>query len=194
MPGYVDKIDELDERSEPVQEILGTPPIWTIRWGISVILLFIFVLLGFSWLIKFPDIIPASIIITTSNPPIPIVSQTSGKLDQLLIKEGHVVEANQLLASLENPASTGEVLRLERWLLEKGDSLFDPNLKPFAFKTPTPELGELQLSYSTFDQRRREFQFEQLTDPVQKEIASTQLQLKALRKLLEKAKRKGKAL
>lgn len=180
MSDLKDMIDELDARSEPVREILGTPPAWTIQWGISVIFLFVLTMIGFSWLIKFPDVIPSSVVITTQTPPVSIVAQSSGNIDQLLVKEGEQVQANQILAVLDNPANTSEVLQLEEWLVKIQDSLLVSDVS-FHFPKRMPQLGELQDSYTLFDQRKKAFHFLLSTDPAQQEIQSLFSQIQALR-------------
>ena len=49
------KIDELDLHSEDVQEVLGIPPRWLVRWGSTVVLAVVALLLGLTWLLRYPD-------------------------------------------------------------------------------------------------------------------------------------------
>ncbi|MEM7367253.1 MAG: HlyD family efflux transporter periplasmic adaptor subunit [Bacteroidota bacterium] len=187
MEEHIPKIEELDERSEPVREILGTPPSWTVRWGITVILLFVLVLMGFSWLIKFPEVIPASVVLTTPQPPVSIIARSSGTLDQLLVKDGQLVEAGQLLAILENPAHSQAVLWLEQWLIDKKDSFASSYtyLPPFHNRS-TPQLGSLQDRFTTFDQAAQNYQFLLSQDPSRKEIQATLRQIHSLKVLQER--------
>jgi hypothetical protein len=59
------RTDEI--RSEAVQEILSFVPHWIIRWGITVILFTVAVILAVSWFMSYPDIIPTRITLTTKN-------------------------------------------------------------------------------------------------------------------------------
>ncbi len=52
---------------------MGSPPGKILRWGNALILIVFILLLFFSWLIKYPDNIPAPVEITTVNPPVTLV-------------------------------------------------------------------------------------------------------------------------
>ncbi len=61
--------------SDPVKEIMGRPPRRILRWGTTIMLfIFIFFIL-FAWIIKYPDTIPAPVEITTTNPPVTLVTK-----------------------------------------------------------------------------------------------------------------------
>lgn len=64
-----DQIDDIELRSEEVQEILTRAPNWMIRWGSALFLGLIILLLAISWFLEYPDIIPSQAIITTQVPP-----------------------------------------------------------------------------------------------------------------------------
>src|SRR5262249_55132589 len=63
------KIDELDLHSEHVQEVLGVPPRWLVRWGSTVVFAIVVALVELSWILQYPDVIPASLFVTTPTPP-----------------------------------------------------------------------------------------------------------------------------
>jgi multidrug resistance efflux pump len=149
--------EKIELRSDDVQEILGTPPSWILRWGSTFVFLGIILLGVVSWILKYPDIIHASIRITTNVPPVPVVARTTGYLSKLLVKEGDTVRQGDLLVVLQNPAHYEDILRLEQELHEF-DSLSEVNLRLF---TPSANLvlGDLQLNYSSFVQILKEFQF-----------------------------------
>ena len=50
------KLEDIELRSEEVQEILAKVPHWMLRWGNVLFLSLILMLLFLSWLIKYPDI------------------------------------------------------------------------------------------------------------------------------------------
>ena len=62
--------------SDPVKEIISNPPRRIIRWGTAVIALVFILLLVLAWLIRYPDIVSAPVVITTENPPVTLVSKT----------------------------------------------------------------------------------------------------------------------
>ena len=50
-------LDNIELRSEEVQEILEKVPHWMIRWGNVLFLALIVLLLVISWFVKYPDVI-----------------------------------------------------------------------------------------------------------------------------------------
>ena len=59
-----DRETDLDLRSEEVQEILGRPPRWIVRWGIAVICAVVVGLFVGGYFIKYPEVIAGLITIT----------------------------------------------------------------------------------------------------------------------------------
>ena len=110
--------DKIELRHEDVQEILGTPPSWIIRWGTTVILVGICLLFFVGWIVKYPDIIRGQVQITTEVPPISVVARTTGYLSKLMVKENDTVRSGDLLVVLQSSAKYEDVLNLEKKLLE----------------------------------------------------------------------------
>jgi HlyD family secretion protein len=102
----------IELRSDEVQEIMGTPPAWIVRWGITIILLVVLVLLSGSFFYKYPDLIDARVTILSENPPVQVVARSDGKLVNILIADKQKVSANQLLGIIENPANFEDVYQL----------------------------------------------------------------------------------
>lgn len=98
-------IQDIELRSQPVQEILSKPPRKLIRWGISVIFLVVALLLIIACVLKYPDTVVAPVVVTTEEPPASVVSQQSGKIAHLFVQEKEQVSKDQVLAVIENPAS-----------------------------------------------------------------------------------------
>jgi HlyD family secretion protein len=138
--------DKIELRSEEFQDILGGVPHWILRWGIIVLAVIIVILLVGSAIIKYPDIIPAKIVLTGTTPPAGIVAHSSGKLNELYVTDNRDVKSGDYLAVINNPARTKDILTLKKFLdeldIEQNSliSLPDKNL----------QLGSLQAVYSTF--------------------------------------------
>ena len=107
-----EKGDKIELRSEEVQEIMGTPPGWIIRRGITIILMVLLVLLAGSWFYKYPDIIVARVTVLSENPPVSVVARSNGKLVNIFVTDKQKVEAGQLLGVIENPANYEDVYHL----------------------------------------------------------------------------------
>jgi multidrug resistance efflux pump len=132
--------------SDPVREIMGKPPNLILRSG-TIIMFVIFVLfILFAWLIKYPDIIPASVEITTSNPPVTLVSKITGHINSLYVKEKEQVIAGQLIGVMETTASMNEVELLRQTI----DTIKIPEESSYKTLPLFSALGELQGQYGAY--------------------------------------------
>ena len=99
------ELEEIEIRSNEVQEILGYVPKWMIRWGITVIFGIVLLLIGLSWFVKYPDVIQGNFVLTTEIPPIKLVSKANGKLQKLYFNERDFVSKGDFIAEIESPLS-----------------------------------------------------------------------------------------
>lgn len=139
-----DAIELNDE--ENIQNILGNPPGWILKWGITLILISMAALLGVSYFIKYPDKIEVRVKITTENPPVRIISKMSGKITDLKVVDKQDVEAGAILGIMENTASFEDVQILEKQLADfdvEKHSLYRLKIQN------SLELGTLQAAYSS---------------------------------------------
>ena len=104
--------------SEEVRDIVGRPPSWIVFRGNMVLGLIVLLLLAGAWFIKYPDIISAPVLISSYDPPVKIVAQSSGKILQFYAKDQDTVEANQIIAVIDNPANTKDMLNLKNMVEE----------------------------------------------------------------------------
>ncbi|PCI92691.1 MAG: hypothetical protein COB15_17375 [Flavobacteriales bacterium] len=101
--------EEIQIRSDEVQEILSTVPNWMIRWGISLIFGLILMLVFISWFIKYPDVIEGQALITTTEPPAKLVSKSSGYIEQLYFKDNSTLKKGDVIAEITNPTNKGSI-------------------------------------------------------------------------------------
>ncbi len=153
-----DKGDKIELRSEEVQEIMGTPPGWIIRRGITIILMVILVLLAGSWFYKYPDIIVARVTVLSENPPVSVVARSNGKLVNIFVADKQKVEAGQLLGIIENPADYRDVYHLIS-VLDSVQQLFnDPLQFNNLILNKEYSLGENHNYYTSWATQLREYQ------------------------------------
>ncbi len=149
----------IELRSDDVQEILTQMPSWVVRWGITVIFAAIAILVTASFVIKYPDIITARVIVSTPIPPVKVVAQSSGKMVSLPVKDNQIVKMGTILAVIENPASLGDVTKLRVQLEHFQGVMTQPELATNFKLEKYSSLGELQADYSNFVQNFLEYQF-----------------------------------
>jgi HlyD family secretion protein len=106
---------KIEIRSSEIQDIIGRMPSRIVQWGISVLFLVIVGLFLISWFIRYPDLLPAKVIITTSPPPLALVSRTSGSIT-MLKKEDDWVNPQDIIALIQSNAHLSAVTDLENSL------------------------------------------------------------------------------
>lgn len=176
MPNY----NEIELRSEEVQDILTKIPHWIIRWGSLVILIILLLLLMVSWIVKYPDIITTEIIITTQIPPEKLVARTSGKIQAILIDDKTIVNENTPLAVVENAANYKDVFLLKAII----DTISLSNSKfPFE-KLQAAQLGEIENSFSMFQKEYIACELNKKLQPYKVESIAQNFENKQLRERL----------
>ncbi len=133
-------------RSTKTNEILGTPPNFLIRSGISLITLMLLLFFSVSFIISYPDYINSEIIITGGKPPVDVIASKSGVIDSIYVQEGEIVEEGQVLAIMENPAEYTDICTLKQFLTTVKGMLYSQNLDAINVDNKL-KLGELTPYY-----------------------------------------------
>lgn len=145
-------------RSEEIQEILGVPPKWIVRWGITLIFIIIAIVFIGSAFFRYPDIVIAQAIITSKNPPSVIISKANGKITSIFNQDGSMVTKGDTIAVIENPAKLSDIKYLSGLLLAfdpqkaKLDTLHD------ALRLESLILGDIQGQFNSFSKAYSEYQ------------------------------------
>jgi len=176
-------LDNIELRSEEVQEILTKVPHWMIRWGSLLFLSVILLLLLISWFVKYPDIITSEAIITTQIPPEKEYANISGKLDAILISDNDKVRANQPLAIIENTANYKDVLKLKQTIdtVRINNRLFSFPIDSF----PVLFLGDIESSYALFENSYIQYQLNKELQPFSNESIANRYSISELKRRLK---------
>jgi multidrug efflux pump subunit AcrA (membrane-fusion protein) len=173
--------NEIELRSEEVQDILTKIPHWIIRWGSLVILIIFMLLFLVSWIVKYPDIITTEITITTQIPPEKLVAKTSGKIQAILINDKAIVNENTPLAVIENAANYKDVFLLKKIT----DTISLTNFKfPFE-KLQATQLGEIENSFALFQKEYIASELNKQLQPYKVESSAQSFEAKQLRERLQ---------
>lgn len=100
-------------RSEDIEDLLGRPPSWLVKWGVVVLTGAIAFILFVSYLVKYPDTVSARVVILSKTPPIRINAKMNGRIEHLLVQNGQSVKSNQIIAVTENTAKYTSVYNLK---------------------------------------------------------------------------------
>lgn len=105
--------DEASLRSEEVQDVLNGIPPWILRYGVVVLGGVILALFLCCYFIKYPDVVSATISISTTSPQIDIISRRSGQLMGLYVQSGQRVTRGQVVGVIRNTASYADVCAIK---------------------------------------------------------------------------------
>ena len=105
---------DLEGHSEEVEEIMSFIPNRVIRWGLTVIFVVFTTLLIGSYFFKSPEIIRAPMILTKKNPPVSLISKSTGKIDRLFATDGQTIPEKGNIALINNPTDFADYLKLKR--------------------------------------------------------------------------------
>lgn len=124
--------DSIDLRSKAFQEVLGEPPSWLLRWGISAILLAFIALFVVGYFLEYPETVTASIRLETTNPPIELGAPALGNITYFL-PEDTLVKKDDVLARISDGIGNfDDILALNNAIGSFTiDSKVLPNLTPF---------------------------------------------------------------
>jgi len=147
----------IPDHSEEVQDIMSFIPNHVIQWGLTVIFGVFAILVVGSYYFKSPEIIRAPMVLTTKNPPVALLSKSTGKIDRLFVTDGQNIEEKGNIALINNPTDFGhyQIIKKE---LTKCFQIPEWDLQVFAVDLSEHlTLGELQTTYGPFLKNRNNF-------------------------------------
>jgi len=151
-----DEKQKIELRSGEVQEILGGVPSRIVRYGILVFVAIFSLIIIFSFIFYYPDILRSNIVVTTENPPATLVARATGKIDKLFVDDKDHVTARQTIALIENPADYTDVLELEQMISTVQPAFDTLNFSVSQRFNKSLQLGAVQEYYSQFLTRYEE--------------------------------------
>jgi multidrug efflux pump subunit AcrA (membrane-fusion protein) len=171
----VKELDNIEIRSEEVQEILGTPPSWMVRWG-SLTALAIFVLLMWlAFLVKYPEVVEANIRLVSKDPPVRLTAPNAIRIEEVIVRNNTRVDSGQALIAFRSTANFRHVLTLEDYITALS-SLRDEDL--LKFKVPSNlVLGELQADLYEFQDVQVKYNSEMYKNLSTSDLRSSQGQI-----------------
>ena len=180
--------DKIELRSEEMRDILGYVPHWIVRWGASVILSVLLLLILIAYLVKYPDVIPARITLQTQSPPIPVISRNSGKLIQLNVANDEMVVKDQIIGILNSSTDTTAVQQLKTQLQKMEGLKINSSIGKLQLY-PVNHLGNLEDVYAQLVRSVNDYQnFLRNQNPT-KRVNAVQNQIAAFKNLGEELER-----
>jgi multidrug efflux pump subunit AcrA (membrane-fusion protein) len=84
-----------------------------LRWGTVLVFLFFIFSIILASIFSFNEVIVGSVIITSRNPPVQILSKKNGKISSINYQSGDSIAEGAVLAIIENPASEKDIAYLK---------------------------------------------------------------------------------
>lgn len=121
-----------------------------LRWGLFLFFALLAAIIAISWFINSATIVSAQVVISTQNPPAPLVAKSGGKIALLCVSNQESVSEKQSIALIENSADYSDVKTLASFI-DKMQRRPDWNKTVEIYDLPLGlSLGEIQNSYSRF--------------------------------------------
>lgn len=184
--------EKIELRSDDVQEIIGTPPRWIVRWGTLIVSSAVIAIVAMSFFVEYPDKVIGEVIVTTKIAPVRVNARQSGNIDELFVEDGAKVEIGDVLLVMQDAADYLDVDDLEELMEDFQDwnkaelYEYDPN------EFPELSLGNLQPLYSQLQTDFKSFQFFEQSQAGSKQVSGIRNQISEIRssiKILEKQKK-----
>lgn len=177
------ELEDIEIRSEEVQEILGTPPSWMVRWGSLTALALFVILMWLSFLVKYPDVVEADIRLVSKDPPVRITASNASRIDEVIVKNNTYVDSGQALIAFRSTANFRHVLTLEDYIVAL-PGLKDEDL--LKFKVPNNlVLGELQADLFDFQDVQLKYNSEMYRNLSTSDLRSSQSRISRLDRSLD---------
>lgn len=121
-----------------------------LRWGLFLFFALLAAIIAISWFINSATVVSAQVVISTQNPPAPLVAKSGGKIALLCVSNQESVSEKQSIALIENSADYSDVKTLASFI-DKMQRRPDWNKTVEIYDLPLGlSLGEIQNSYSRF--------------------------------------------
>ena len=144
------EINKQEIQSQELQEVMAGIPGSFLRWGLFLFFALLAAIIAISWFINSATIVSAPVVITTQNPPAPLVAKSGGKIASLCVRNQENVSKKQSIALIENSADYSDVKTLASFI-DKIQRRPDWNQTVEIYDLPLGlSLGEIQNSYTRF--------------------------------------------
>ena len=97
-----DRLKGLSTRCEEIQEIMGRPPGWMLRWGILVIFLIVCALLIGCYFIRLPQTLPIKIYARTDSQSDSTFAKSNGQIASIMKSNSMVITKGDTILSCSN--------------------------------------------------------------------------------------------
>ena len=194
MATLIEKAEDINlKKNNEVDQILGRPPSWILRWGITFLFIALLIFVALAWLIKYPDVLTSQVTVSTESPAIRVVADANSEIKQLRVKNNQYVKKDEIIAILNSTAEYKDIETLQAFLDKLGSYR-----RPSDFSRTRPlenlQLGSLQISYAALTDKLKEYGYFSGRTGVFGKIESLLAQINSTEDLIDNLKRQQKTL
>ena len=149
--------DRIELRSDDVQEIIGTPPRWIVRWGTLVVTGAVLAMVVMSFWVQYPDKVRGRVTITSKIAAVRVNAQKSDLISKIYVEDGDKVEEGDLLVLMQNAANFEDVEELEEFAKDLNDAdqfelleFLSSDFRQLEVGTLQPLYAEVQTNFEKF--------------------------------------------
>jgi len=99
-----------------IEDLIGMPPGFLLRSGIAIVGLFTITMLSLTYFISYPDKISCRGNLTSSFPPIELVSKAPGYVEEIFVKNNTTVQKGEPILSLHSTTNVDQLDELKEWI------------------------------------------------------------------------------
>ncbi len=140
--------NEINIRSDEVQEIMAHVPSWMVRWGISLIFVLIMMFLFISWIVKYPDVISGTVELTTIEPPIKLVCKNAGEINEKYFEDNSEVQKGDVILTINNLLTQSNKEKLTQIVSDINIRISEQDLADYQIVDSSFTFGSMQNDYS----------------------------------------------
>jgi HlyD family secretion protein len=133
-----------------------------LKWGMTWLFVVGITLFSMTWFIRWPEVINAPAVLTSSESPKPLVPKVQAKLSVLYFTNGDEVSKGDVVAELDNTSSASDVKELA-FLLADIDRTYAESIEEVVGisldYSQLSNLGEMQAGYEQFSRAYSELKF-----------------------------------
>lgn len=149
--------DQIELRSEEVQEILGTPPHWLVRWGTYFFFIISLIVTAVAFFMPYNETAQGNISVTSTDPPKRLIAENGGYISEILVLNEDTVRAGEPLLVFKCKANFEDALLLEL-IINSIPNADDSSLLNLILPKNLL-LGELQDDYYDFLRKQETFNY-----------------------------------
>ena len=112
-------ISDAQYRDSAIQDMLGRPPGWLLRSGLTVIALTVAVVLGLAAVIRYPERVEAPFVLQTETVPLAVHAGAGNYVEAILVEDRQPIAVGDTLMVFRSDGNWRTTRQLRAWLEEE---------------------------------------------------------------------------